>query len=335
MDSPSGIATPVLIALGVALIMTFIVTRRRFGRYVFAIGGNPEAAELGGIKTKMTVVKAFMLMGILVAIAAAVQTARLNAAVSGLGQLSELYVIAAAVIGGTSLSGGRRNRPWRRPRSSGHAVASIGHGAHGHRCPSSGHCRRCRAGGRRCRRHHLSPEERMTEEKAATRKPLVEMRDIRVAFGGVHAVDGVSIDLYPGEVVALVGGNGAGKTTLIKTLSGAHAADSGEILRRRQPGGDPDSAGCQGVRHRDDLPDSGAGRQHRRPREHVPRTGTHHSLGLTRLFGHGGLHPEDHGPPQSQILELQGSGGFAVRWPASVGGDCSSGPFQCPNPHHG
>ena len=61
------------------------------------------------------------------------------------------------------------------------------------------------------------------------RTPLVELRDMRVAFGGVHAVDGVTIDLYPGEVVALVGGNGAGKTTLIKTLSGAHPADSGEI----------------------------------------------------------------------------------------------------------
>jgi D-xylose transport system ATP-binding protein len=48
--------------------------------------------------------------------------------------------------------------------------------------------------------------------------PLVELRDIRVAFGGVHAVDGVSVDLYPGEVVGLVGGNGAGKTTLIRTL---------------------------------------------------------------------------------------------------------------------
>ena len=60
--------------------------------------------------------------------------------------------------------------------------------------------------------------------------PLVEMRDIRVSFGGVHAVDGVSVDLYPGEVVALVGGNGAGKSTLIKVLSGAHPADSGEIL---------------------------------------------------------------------------------------------------------
>lgn len=106
LDISLGVAIPVLIAIGVGLAMTFIATRRSFGRYVFAIGGNPEAAELGGIKTRWTIVKTFMLMGVLVAIAAAVQTARLNAAVSGLGQLSELYVIAAAVIGGTSLSGG-------------------------------------------------------------------------------------------------------------------------------------------------------------------------------------------------------------------------------------
>ena len=68
-----------------------------------------------------------------------------------------------------------------------------------------------------------------------TRTPLVEMRDIRVAFGGVHAVDGVTVDLYPGEVVALVGGNGAGKTTLIKTLSGAHKCDSGQIYVNGEP----------------------------------------------------------------------------------------------------
>lgn len=103
---PLGIAVPVMLGLVVALVMTFIATRRSFGRYVFAIGGNPEAAELGGIKTRWTIVKTFALMGVLVALAAAVQTARLNAAVSGLGQLSELYVIAAAVIGGTSLAGG-------------------------------------------------------------------------------------------------------------------------------------------------------------------------------------------------------------------------------------
>jgi D-xylose transport system ATP-binding protein len=62
--------------------------------------------------------------------------------------------------------------------------------------------------------------------------PLVDMRDIRVAFGGVHAVAGVSIDLHAGEIVGLVGGNGAGKTTLMRTLSGARPADSGEIYVR-------------------------------------------------------------------------------------------------------
>ena len=64
---------------------------------------------------------------------------------------------------------------------------------------------------------------------AATRTALVDMRNINVAFGGVHAVRNVSIDLYPGEVVGLVGGNGAGKSTLTKVLSGAQLADSGEI----------------------------------------------------------------------------------------------------------
>lgn len=106
LEIPLGIAVPVLIAIATALAMTVVATRRRFGRYVFAIGGNPEAATLGGINTRRTVVGAFALMGVLVGLAAGVQIARLNAATSGLGVLQELYVIAAAVIGGTSLAGG-------------------------------------------------------------------------------------------------------------------------------------------------------------------------------------------------------------------------------------
>ena len=101
-----GIAIPVLIAVAVGIVMTFIATRLRFGRYVFAIGGNPEAAELAGIKTRWVTVKIFMLMGTLCAIAAAISTARLNAATNAQGELDELYTIAAAVIGGTSLAGG-------------------------------------------------------------------------------------------------------------------------------------------------------------------------------------------------------------------------------------
>lgn len=62
-----------------------------------------------------------------------------------------------------------------------------------------------------------------------TQTPLVELRDMHIAFGGIKAVDHVSVDLYPGEVVGLLGHNGAGKSTLIKMLSGAYRADGGEI----------------------------------------------------------------------------------------------------------
>ncbi|PLS20375.1 ATP-binding cassette domain-containing protein [Neptunicoccus cionae] len=62
-----------------------------------------------------------------------------------------------------------------------------------------------------------------------TQKPLVELRDISISFGGIRAVDHVSLDLYPGEVVGLLGHNGAGKSTLIKILSGAYQRDGGEI----------------------------------------------------------------------------------------------------------
>jgi D-xylose transport system permease protein len=101
-----GIAIPVLIAVAVGIVMTFVTNRTRFGRYVFAIGGNPEAANLAGINTRWITMKVFMIMGVLAAISAAVSSARLNSATNSLGTLDELLVIAAAVIGGTSLAGG-------------------------------------------------------------------------------------------------------------------------------------------------------------------------------------------------------------------------------------
>ncbi len=101
-----GISVPVVIALLTALVMAFIAKRTRFGRYVFAIGGNPEAAILAGIKDRWVIMQTFIVMGVLCTIAGIVATARLNAATAGLGTNYELYTIAAAVIGGTSFSGG-------------------------------------------------------------------------------------------------------------------------------------------------------------------------------------------------------------------------------------
>jgi D-xylose transport system permease protein len=103
---PTGIAYPVLIMIGVAILMTHLAERRRFGRNVYAIGGNPQAAELSGINTKRTIMLVFAVMGLLAGVSAIVQTARLNAAVTGLGVTNELDVISAAVIGGTSFAGG-------------------------------------------------------------------------------------------------------------------------------------------------------------------------------------------------------------------------------------
>jgi D-xylose transport system ATP-binding protein len=68
------------------------------------------------------------------------------------------------------------------------------------------------------------------DQSSSAAVPLVELRDISIAFGGIRAVDSASIDLYPGEVVALLGHNGAGKSTLIKILSGAYKRDSGAIF---------------------------------------------------------------------------------------------------------
>lgn len=101
-----GFAIPVLILIAVGILMTIMMNRTRFGRYVFAIGGNPEAALLAGINTRWVTLKVFALMGALSGLAAIITSARQNSATNAMGELDELYVIASAVIGGTSLAGG-------------------------------------------------------------------------------------------------------------------------------------------------------------------------------------------------------------------------------------
>jgi len=101
-----GLPISLLLLVAVTLVMTIIAARTRFGRYVYATGGNPDAAALSGIDTKWLTVKVFALMGLLTALSAAVAQARLTNHSLDIGQLDELRVIAAAVIGGTALSGG-------------------------------------------------------------------------------------------------------------------------------------------------------------------------------------------------------------------------------------
>ena len=105
-DAPQGIPIPVLIWGAVALVISFLVHRTRFGRYIFAIGGNPDAAALVGIPVRRVTMLLFLLLAVLITIAAIVAISRLNAGTNSLGNNLELLVIAATVIGGTALAGG-------------------------------------------------------------------------------------------------------------------------------------------------------------------------------------------------------------------------------------
>ena len=101
-----GLPISVFLLIAVAIAMTVLAKRTRLGRYIFATGGNPDAAELSGINTRMLTVKVFALMGFLCALSAVVASARLTNHSNDIGTLDELRVIAAAVIGGTALAGG-------------------------------------------------------------------------------------------------------------------------------------------------------------------------------------------------------------------------------------
>ncbi len=102
----NGLPYVIILVFVVGFIYTVITTKTKFGRHVYAIGGNKEAAILSGIETKLVNLKIFISMGILSALGGIVYTARLNAATAGAGSGMELEVIAAAIIGGTSTLGG-------------------------------------------------------------------------------------------------------------------------------------------------------------------------------------------------------------------------------------
>jgi len=101
-----GLPISVLLLIVVAVVMTVVARRTRLGRYIFATGGNPDAAELSGINTRLLTVKVFAIMGFLCGLSALVASSRLTFHSNDIGTLDELRVIAAAVIGGTALAGG-------------------------------------------------------------------------------------------------------------------------------------------------------------------------------------------------------------------------------------
>ena len=106
MADYQGIPIPVLILLCFAVLFTFLTKKTRFGKCIYAIGCNNEAAQLAGIKTKRIVFVTYLIIGVMCAVAGIILTSRLNAGTANAGEMAEMDAIAACVIGGASLSGG-------------------------------------------------------------------------------------------------------------------------------------------------------------------------------------------------------------------------------------
>jgi D-xylose transport system permease protein len=107
MNTYEGVPIPVIILIAIALAGAFLTQNTTFGRYLYAIGGNPDAARLSGINIRKHILAVFCIMGALAGVASIIYTARVGSASPDAGQLLELDAIAACVIGGTSLMGGR------------------------------------------------------------------------------------------------------------------------------------------------------------------------------------------------------------------------------------
>ena len=156
----TGYAIPVLIALAAGVAMTFMAKRTRFGRYIYAIGGNPEAAELAGVNTKKITVLVFTVMGLLAAISGCIESARLE-----LGDQCARAVRGALCHRRRGdrrhlARWRRRDHLWRADRRAGHPVPAVGHGVARLRLGVPGDGGRRRARRRGGHRHALSPQNR-------------------------------------------------------------------------------------------------------------------------------------------------------------------------------
>ena len=210
-------------------LMAFVLKWTMWGRHVYATGDDREAARLSGIRTDRVLLSVYVVAGLIYAIGAWILIGRIASASPQAGITYNLDTITAVVIGGTSLFGGRgrilgtllgcpdRRRVPKRPaaRRDRRALAEL---------------RRRRPGARRRRDRPMDPEgSRMTTQDAPTTSPVLAAKGLVKRYGNVTALNGADFELYPGEILAVIGDNGAGKSTLIKCLTGAEVPDAGTI----------------------------------------------------------------------------------------------------------
>ena len=264
---------PVVITAIVVAIAIFLLRRTQFGRHTYAIGGNMEAAIRTGIPVDRHIIMLYMLSASTAGIAGFLSTLRFTAGSAVIGDPLLLSSIAAVIIGGVSLFGGAGTvigtvigaliiavlttglvmlnveAFWQFIVVGAVVIIAV-------LIDQSRDLIIGRADASRRRHERADP---------------FRIRNLTKRFGGLIAVNDVSWDVYPGEVVALLGDNGAGKSTLIKCISGVYQADEGEIFFRGRADPLHPADRCAREGHRDDLPGPRARQQSRRPGQHLPR----------------------------------------------------------------
>ena len=253
---------------GIAAVIAVVMSRLVFGRWIYATGGNAEAARRTGIPVRPVLISVYVLCGLLAGVAAIVTSGRLNAGSPTSGSLAELDSIAAVIIGGASFLGGRGNvgnalvgalmigvirngmnllnvDAFLQPIVIG-VVIVVAVESDVLRGSSRGPLPRAPGG------------PRMTA--------ALSVRGATKRFGAVLALDSVDVEVHYGEVLALLGDNGAGKSTLIKCITGVHRLDEGRDRDRRAARPHHVPGGGTGPRDRDRLPGPRLVRQSRRRR---------------------------------------------------------------------
>ena len=240
--------------IGITIVATVVLTRTRFGNWIYAVGGDKNAARNTGVPVRRTKISLFVCTSMAAALVGIISLTRLRSMQAGQGIGEEFTFIIAAVVGGCLLTGGY-----------GSAIgASIGathhrHGVHRHRLRRLEHRldlavpRRDplrRGAGQHLHQQAGGRSEEMTDETVfdeipepeltppppeGTVVPALQLKNVGKSFGSVIALRDISLHVDPGTVTCVLGDNGAGKSTLIKILSGVHQPSEGELLVNGEP----------------------------------------------------------------------------------------------------